>query len=176
MLRYLIPLGIFFIIGLFLYVGLELNPRDIGVTAVGKPIPDFTLVQVLDTQKTLTNKDLFGKVSLLNAWASWCVTCRHEHPLLMQLATETNIPIYGLNYQDNLADAQALLTQTGNPYTASGFDEKGQVGVALGLTGTPETFIIDKQGIIRYKQTGPLTAQVLTEKILPLMQQLGKGL
>lgn len=172
MLRYLAPLGLFAIIGTFLYVGLERNPRDIGVTAVGKPLPNFTLVQVLDTQKTLTHKDFLNKVTLLNAWASWCATCRHEHPLLMQLATETTIPIYGLNYQDNLADARAILQQTGNPYIASGFDEKGQVGVALGLTGTPETFVIDKQGIIRYKQTGPLTVEGLTKEILPLIQQL----
>lgn len=172
MLRYLVPLGFFAVIGTFLYVSLERNSHDIGVTAVGKSIPPFTLTQVVDTQKTLTDKELLGKVSLLNAWASWCATCRHEHPLLMQLATEMAIPIYGLNYQDNLADAQALLQQTGNPYIASGSDEKGQVGIALGLTGTPETFVIDKQGIIRYKQTGPLTAQVLTEEILPLIQQL----
>jgi len=172
MLRYLIPLGIFAVISLFLYIGLGLNPRDIGVTTVGKPLPAFTLTHVLDTEKTLTDKDLLGKVALLNAWASWCVTCRHEHPLLMQLAAETAIPIYGLNYQDDLAEAQTLLKETGNPYIASGFDEHGQVGIALGLTGTPETFIVDKQGIIRYKQTGPLTVKVLSEEILPLLQRL----
>lgn len=172
MTRYLLPLGLFVIVGIFLGISLNRDPHDIGVTAVGKKIPVFLLVQVLDSNKTLSDKDLLGKVSLFNAWASWCTTCRLEHPLLMQLAKEMNVPIYGLNYLDNLSEAKTLLAQTGNPYLASGFDERGQVGIAWGLTGTPETFVVDKKGIIRYKQIGNLTPDVLDKEILPLIEKL----
>lgn len=172
MFRHLIPLSLVAIIGIFLYIGLDRNPHDIGVTAVGKSIPAFALTQVLDTQKTLTEGDLLGKVSLLNVWASWCITCRHEHPLLMQLATETDISLYGLNYLDDPVKAKTLLQKIGNPYIASGLDAQGQVGIALGLTGTPETFIIDKKGIIRHKVIGSLTKVELEQKIFPLIERL----
>lgn len=174
MLRYLLPLGIFIVLAVFLYLGLSLDPRDIGSTRLGKPAPVFTLPQVEDTQKSLSHQDFLGKVSLLNTWASWCVTCRYEHPLLMELAKTTHIPIYGLNYKDNLTDARTLLAQNGNPYIANGFDEHGRVGMDWGITGTPETFVIDKQGIVRYKQAGPLEEKLLQEKILPLIKELEK--
>lgn len=175
MLRYLLPLGIFVILAGFLYVGLSLNPRDIGSTRLDKPAPSFTLPQLNDTNKTLSDKDFLGKVSLFNAWASWCVTCREEHPLLMELAQTGKLSIYGLNYKDKLADAQAVLKQTGNPFIANGFDEHGRVGMDWGVTGTPETFVIDKQGIVRYKQTGPLNEEILRQKILPLIEKLEKS-
>jgi len=172
--KYLLPLGIFFILTGFLYIGLSLNPRDIGSTRIDKPAPAFSLPQVNDIEKTLTNQDFIGKVSLLNAWASWCTTCRYEHPVLMQLA-RYKINIYGLNYKDNLDEARQLLARDGNPYIASGFDEKGIVGIEWGLTGTPETFVIDKQGIVRYKHTGQLTVDIVKQKILPLIQTLEKA-
>lgn len=174
MLRYLLPLGLFIVIAGFLYVGLDLNPRDIGSTRLDKPAPVFSLPQVEDTSKLLSNNDFFGKVSLLNVWASWCVSCRYEHPLLMQLAAQDKMIIYGLNYKDDLAEARKVLTQSGNPYLLNGFDEEGHVGIEWGVTGTPETFIIDKQGIVRYKHTGPLTEDILQKKILPLVNALQK--
>jgi len=173
MLRYLLPLGIFLVLTGFLYVGLSLNPRDIGSTWLNKPAPNFTLPQLEDNHKTLSNQDFINKVALFNAWASWCVSCRYEHPLLMQLAK--TIPIYGLNYKDNLAAARALLANSGNPYVANAFDESGRVGMDWGVTGTPETFVLDKQGIVRYKHTGPLDEKVWQEKILPLIRKLEKS-
>jgi len=172
MVRYLIPLGLFSVLALFLYVGLSLNPRDIGSTRVDKPAPTFTLPQVADTTQIMSDQTFLGKVSIFNAWASWCVSCRYEHPLLMQLAQNSNIPIYGLNYKDKLEDARAMLARDGNPYTANAFDETGKVGMDWGIIGTPETFIIDKKGIVRYKHTGPLTVDVLKETILPLIKEL----
>jgi len=171
MIRYFLPLAIFIILAIFLYVGLSLNPRDIGSTRIDKPAPPFTLPQVSNPSNTFSNKDFLGKVSLFNAWASWCVSCRNEHPLLMQLKEKGYI-IYGLNYKDTLIDARNLLANTGDPYFASGFDEEGRVGIDWGVTGTPETFIVDKQGIVRYKHIGPLSVKLLKNKILPLINEL----
>jgi cytochrome c biogenesis protein CcmG/thiol:disulfide interchange protein DsbE len=171
MIRYLLPLVLFTVLAVFLYRGLDLNPRDLGSTRIDKPVPAFTLPDVLEPHRTISEKDFLGKVSLLNVWASWCTTCRYEHPLLMQLARQ-KFYIYGLNYKDKLADARATLTQSGNPYIANAFDEKGFVGIDWGVTGTPETFIIDQQGIVRYKHTGALTAELLQSQILPLIKKL----
>jgi len=174
MFRYLLPLGIFVVLAGFLYVGLGLNPRDIGSTRLDKPAPEFSLPQVTDLQKTLSHNDFKGKVSLFNVWASWCQTCRYEHPLLMQLSKQTQIPIYGLNFKDKIDAARHILQQEGNPYIASGFDEKGLTGIDWGVTGTPETFVVDKQGIVRLKWVGPLTVETLQNKVLPLIQTLQK--
>ena len=171
MIRYLLPLVIFIILTGFLYAGLSLNPRDIGSTRLDKPAPTFSLPQLNDPNAIFSDKDFLGKVSLFNAWASWCVSCRHEHPLLMQLQKKGHV-IYGLNYKDTLTDAQNLLNNTGNPYLASGFDAKGRVGIDWGVTGTPETFIVDKKGFVRYKHIGPLTVDLLQTKILPLINDL----
>jgi cytochrome c biogenesis protein CcmG/thiol:disulfide interchange protein DsbE len=172
MARYLLPLGIFAILASFLYAGLSLNPRDIGSTRLDKVAPTFTLPTVEDPSKTLNQQVFLGKVSLFNAWASWCVSCRQEHPVLMQLAQYTQIPIYGLNYKDNLDDARNVLQKQGNPYLANAFDEKGRIGMDWGVIGTPETFIVDKRGVVRYKHIGPLSPEVLQQKILPLIKQL----
>ena len=172
MVRYLLPLGIFTILAAFLYVGLSLDPRDIGSTRLDKAAPAFTLPLLDDSSKTLTQQAFQGKVSLFNAWASWCAPCLQEHPVLMQLAQYTQIPIYGLNYKDTAADARELLAKHGNPYLASGFDEKGRVGMDWGVIGTPETFVVDKHGVVRYKHVGPLNPDILKQKILPLIKQL----
>lgn len=175
MLRYLLPLSIFIILTFFLARGLTLNPRDIGTTRLNKPAPTFNLPQLQNPAQTLSDKDFLGKVSLLNVWASWCVTCRQEHPLLMALAQQEKVTIYGLNYKDKIADATAVLTRTGNPYVANAFDEAGRVGMDWGVTGTPETFVIDKQGMVRYKHTGPLFEELIREKILPLIRELERS-
>ncbi len=175
MLRYSLPLAIFFILAIFLLIGLKLNPRDIGSTLIDKPAPSFVLPQLENTANTLSDKDFLGKVSMLNVWASWCTTCRYEHPLLMALAKNQKIAIYGLNYKDTLTEARDVLLNDGNPYLSNAFDQKGNTGIDWGVTGTPETFIIDKKGIVRYKHTGQLTEKVLQETIFPLIDTLEKS-
>jgi cytochrome c biogenesis protein CcmG/thiol:disulfide interchange protein DsbE len=171
MLRYSLPLIITFVLGAFLYVGLSKDPRNIGSTRIDKPAPAFTLPQLRDPSKTLSNQDFTGKVSLFNVWASWCVTCRYEHDLLMFMA-QKGYTVYGLNYKDTLAEGRMILRRAGNPYVANGFDENGLVGMDWGVTGTPESFVIDKQGIVRYKHTGQLTRDIWQKEIEPLMQKL----
>ena len=172
MIRYSLPLGIFLVLVVFLYLGLYLNPRELESTLLNKPLPVFSLPQVNDPQKTIQHLDLQGKISMLNVWASWCVSCRQEHPLLMELARQKVVALYGLNWKDTLADAQDWLKQRGNPYQASAFDHSGRVGIDYGVTGTPETFLIDKKGLIRYKHVGPLTVDDFEKKIWPLIEKL----
>ncbi|HEX3630928.1 MAG TPA: DsbE family thiol:disulfide interchange protein [Casimicrobiaceae bacterium] len=172
MLRWSIPLAVFVVLVAFLWAGLGRDPREVPSPLIGKPAPAFQLVQLHDTGKTLATGDLKGKVWLLNVWASWCVSCRVEHPLLLQLAKASVVPVYGLDYKDKADDALAWLAQHGNPYTASIVDSDGKVGIDYGVYGVPETFLIDKAGVVRYKQIGPLTVEALQQKILPLVRQL----
>lgn len=172
MIRYLLPLFIFLGLGAFLFQGLKLNPRDLGSTRIDKAAPAFEAPQLIQADKTFSNTDFMGKVSIFNAWASWCVSCRQEHPVLMQLAQYTDIPIYGLNYKDTRSEALDVLKKDGNPYQVNAFDPKGLIGMDWGVIGTPETFIVDKQGVVRYKHVGPLHGEVLKNEILPLIKQL----
>jgi cytochrome c biogenesis protein CcmG, thiol:disulfide interchange protein DsbE len=172
--RWSIPLAIFVVLIGFLYVGLSRDPREVPSPLIDKPAPAFALSQLHDPERKLTNDDLKGKVWLLNVWASWCASCREEHPLLMQLAASQTVPIYGLDYKDKPDAGRAWLAQNGNPYTASALDLDGRVGIDYGVYGVPETFLIDKQGVVRYKQIGPLTADSLRQKILPLVKELQK--
>ncbi len=170
--KFLIPLAVFVVLLGFLGVGLTLNPREVPSPLIDKAAPAFSLSQLHEADKTLTPADLKGKVWLLNVWASWCVSCRQEHPLLVELGKSNVVPIYGLNYKDQRLDALKWLDQFGNPYTASIVDADGKVGIDYGVYGVPETFLIDKEGVIRYKQIGPITPQVLQEKLLPMIRNL----
>jgi cytochrome c biogenesis protein CcmG, thiol:disulfide interchange protein DsbE len=170
--RYLAPLLIFAVLVVFLYKGLSLNPRQLQSTLIDKPAPTFSLPSLTDPEKTINSADLKGEVWLLNVWASWCVSCRQEHPLLIQLAKQSALKIYGLNYKDERADALAWLARHGDPYIDSAIDAKGRTGMDYGVTGTPETFVIDKQGMVRYKYVGPLSVEVFTQQIWPLVQTL----
>jgi cytochrome c biogenesis protein CcmG/thiol:disulfide interchange protein DsbE len=170
--RYLIPLGMFSILLIFLYIGLGKDPRKLDSTLINKPMPVFNLSKVSDLNAKITDKDLLGKVTLLNVWASWCVTCRQEHPLLTELARRKVIDIYGLNWKDTLPKAKAWLNDEGNPYIASAFDPSGRAGIDYGVTGTPETFIIDKKGIVRYKHIGAISIDNFKETIWPIVQKL----
>jgi cytochrome c biogenesis protein CcmG/thiol:disulfide interchange protein DsbE len=172
MTRFLLPLGIFVVLVGFLLVGLNLNPRQVPSPLIGKPAPEFQLQQLHQAEQTLTSKDNLGKVWLLNVWASWCVSCREEHPLLVELAKSGIVPVYGLNYKDQRDDALRWLKQFGNPYTVSIVDPEGRTGIDYGVYGVPETYVIDKNGIIRYKQIGPVTVEALQTKILPLVKEL----
>lgn len=170
--RFFFPLGIFLVLSVFLAVGLNLNPREVPSPLIDKPAPPFRLAQLQDPRKTLDPGDLKGSVWILNVWASWCVACLQEHPLLVELARQNLVSIYGLNYKDGRDNALTWLGKHGNPYTLSAMDADGRVGIDYGVYGVPETYVIDKNGVIRFKQIGPVTPKVLKEKILPLIRQL----
>ena len=169
--RYLTPLVLFLALAALLYKGLALNPREVPSPLIGKPAPEFSLPELKDTSRQLSHSDFLGKVSLLNVWATWCVSCRAEHPLLMQLARQ-GVTIYGLDYKDNREDAKRWLQRFGDPYVANAFDADGRVGIDWGVYGTPETFVIDQRGIIRHKHIGPLTQEAIQGEILPLIKKL----
>ena len=171
-LRYLVPLAIFAILVAFLYRGLSLDPKRVPSPLVGKPMPEFSLPRLQDPAATLSDSDLRGKVSVLNIWATWCVSCRAEHTVLLQLARESTVDIYGLNYKDERPAAQQWLQQLGDPYVANAFDADGRAGIDWGVYGAPETFIMDKQGVVRHKHIGPLTVDDLNSTILPLIAEL----
>ena len=171
-LRYLVPLLLFLLLAGLLYRGLALDPKIVPSPLIGKPMPDFTLPRLADASASISDDDLRGKVTALNIWATWCVSCRAEHDVLLELARTGKVDIYGLNYKDNRPDAQRWLQQLGNPYVANAFDADGRTGIDWGVYGAPETFIIDRHGIIRHKHIGPLTREVVTSEILPLVARL----
>ncbi len=172
MMRFIWPFVIFIVLAGFLLVGLNLNPREVPSPLIDKPAPAFTLPQLHDPSRQFSSQEMKGQVWLLNVWASWCVSCRQEHPVLMDLASQNIVPIYGLDYKDKRADGMAWLRNGGDPYVLSIVDKEGRVGIDYGVYGVPETYVIDKQGIIRYKQIGPVTVASLQEKILPLVAEL----
>jgi len=167
-----LPLGIFLVLAVFLAAGLGLNPREVPSPLIDKAAPAFRLPQLQDPGRTLGTDDLKGNVWILNVWASWCVACLEEHPILVGFSKRNVLPVYGLNYKDKREDALKWLDKHGNPYTLSMEDSDGRVGIDYGVYGVPETYVIDRNGIIRYKRTGPVTEQILQEKILPLVRQL----
>jgi len=171
-LTFLIPLGVFVLVVVLLGVGLTLNPREVPSPFIGKPAPAFAVPQLHNPGESLSSDTFRGQVSLLNVWASWCVSCRQEHPLLVELSQSGQVPIYGLNYKDERGAALGWLQRLGNPYRASAFDADGRVGIDWGVYGVPETFVIDRKGIIRHKFTGPLTREAIDGTLLPLVRQL----
>jgi cytochrome c biogenesis protein CcmG/thiol:disulfide interchange protein DsbE len=171
-LRYLIPLAVFGLLVAFFAVGLTRDPREVPSPLVDKPAPAFKLAQLHEPQLAFAPEDMKGKVWLLNVWASWCVSCRVEHPLLVEMAKTRVVPIVGLNYKDKRDDGVQWLAKFGNPYALSAYDVDGRVGIDFGVYGVPETFVIDKQGVVRYKQIGPITPEALEKKILPLIRKL----
>lgn len=170
--RFLIPLGIFIVLVIFLGIGLKLDPREVPSPLIGKPAPDFKLALLSDPARQLSPADLQGKVWLFNVWASWCGSCRQEHDLLLSLARQGSVPIYGMDYKDQASDARAVLARFGNPYVETVMDSDGRTGMNYGVYGVPETYLVDKKGIIRLKHTGPLTQEILDKKILPLAKEL----
>jgi cytochrome c biogenesis protein CcmG/thiol:disulfide interchange protein DsbE len=173
--RFLVPLGLFAVLGVFLFRGLSLNPREVPSPLINKPAPAFSLTRLDDPSQTIKREDLLGKVWILNVWASWCAPCRQEHPLVVAFAQRNQVPVYGLNYKDKRDAAQAWLRGLGDPYVATLVDADGKVGIDYGVYGVPETFVVDAQGVIRYKQIGPLTEEAIRDKIEPLLKQLSAG-
>ncbi len=171
-LRYSIPLVIFAVIAAFLFKGLGMNPREIPSPLIGKSVPAFSLPSLEQAGTQITDKDLLGNIYLLNVWATWCVSCRAEHETLVELSRSGQVEIVGLNWKDDRDKAQVWLRQLGNPYLVNIFDEKGRTAIDLGVYGAPETFLVDTQGIIRFKHAGPVTLELFNTRILPLIEQL----
>ena len=170
----LLPLLLFLGLAVLLGIGLMLNPREVPSPLIGKPVPAFDLPPVEGRTLGLSSADLKGEVSLVNVFASWCTACREEHPLLMELKKNGIVPIHGLNYKDKPNDAESWLNELGDPYTRTGADFNGRVGIEWGVYGVPETFVVDRNGRIAYKLIGPLTPKALRNKILPLISELRK--
>jgi cytochrome c biogenesis protein CcmG/thiol:disulfide interchange protein DsbE len=170
--RYLIPLALFVVLAGFLFVGLGLKPREVPSPLVNKPAPAFVLPRLDNPAVQVAAEQLKGQVWVLNVFASWCTPCLTEHPLVTQLAREPGIQVIGLNYKDKAEDAKAWLGRHGNPYATVVVDRDGRVGIDYGVYGVPETFVIDKEGVIRFKQIGPITPEALRDKIVPLVRKL----
>jgi len=170
----LTPLVVFMGLLVLFGIGLTMNPREIPSPLIGKPVPVFDLPPVKGRELGLSSKSLQGEVSLVNVFASWCTACREEHPLLMDLRRRGTMPIHGLNYKDRPDDASRWLDELGDPYTRTGADINGRVGIEWGVYGVPETFVIDRHGRIAYKHIGPLTLNAMQQKILPLVSELRK--
>jgi cytochrome c biogenesis protein CcmG/thiol:disulfide interchange protein DsbE len=170
--RYLLPLAGFIILAGFLAAGLRLDPKEIPSPLINKPAPAFSVPTLFDAEQPIGTEQLRGQVWLLNVWASWCVACRQEHPLLNELAGQNVLPIVGLNYKDQRNDAINWLGELGNPYTIIAHDLKGDVGIDYGVYGVPESFLIDKKGQIRYKQIGPFSEENIQQTLLPLVKTL----
>jgi cytochrome c biogenesis protein CcmG/thiol:disulfide interchange protein DsbE len=167
--RALIPLAVFIALAGFLAMGLRLDPREVPSPLIDKPAPAFAAPTLADPGRTLSRDDLLGQVWMLNVWASWCAACRDEHPLLLHFAQRRQLTLIGLNYKDEREAGTAWLQRLGNPYTDSLFDPQGRIGLDYGVYGVPETFVIDRQGVVRYKHVGPLTREVLRDRIEPLL-------
>jgi len=170
--RFLLPALLFAVISLFLYKGLSKNPRDLPSALIGKPAPAFTLPVLGQESQQWSPTELAGKVWLLNVWGSWCAACQVEHPLLNDLAKTGTVPIIGLAWKDKPAASIAWLKRFGDPYQVVVSDIDGRAGIARGVYGAPETFVVDKQGIIRFKHVGPITPELMQTKLMPLLRQL----
>jgi cytochrome c biogenesis protein CcmG/thiol:disulfide interchange protein DsbE len=170
--KLLVPLGVFLVLTAFLFAGLWRDPREVPSPLIDKPAPQFSLARLDDPAIKLATADMKGQVWLLNVWASWCVACREEHPLLVELGKAKIVPIIGLNYKDQPEPGKQWLAQFGDPYTTSVMDRDGSVGIDFGVYGVPETFVIDKQGVIRFKHVGPMTPEVLQTRVVPLLKEL----
>jgi len=168
-----LPLVLFLILVGFFAKGLFLNPREVPSPFIGRTAPAFTLPLVEDPSKTFSPADLKGQVWVLNVWAPWCVSCRQEHPVLMQVAQSGRVPLVGLNWKDKQREARDLLARTGSPYFAVPEDLDGKVGINYGVTGTPETYLIDQAGIVRMKHIGPISPEVWQTKFDPKLKELG---
>ncbi len=172
--KFLIPLILFVVLIVFLAIGLNRDPHEVPSPLINKPAPAFEVPQLADPTKSFSPASMKGQVWILNVWASWCVACREEHPVLVELAKSQVAPVVGLDYKDKREDAMAMLAKQGNPYLLSVFDANGRVGIDYGVYGVPETYVIDKEGVIRFKHIGPLTIDILNQKIFPLISELKK--
>jgi cytochrome c biogenesis protein CcmG/thiol:disulfide interchange protein DsbE len=170
--RLALPLGLLATVLAVLAVGLTLNPRELPSPLIGRMAPRFALPELRDPSRIVTPDDMNGRVWLLNVWASWCVACRQEHALLVDLSRTGAVPLIGLDYKDNRNAGLEWLHDAGDPYILSLADGSGRTAMDFGVYGVPETFVIDRSGVIRYRHTGPLSAEDLQGRILPLVKEL----
>jgi cytochrome c biogenesis protein CcmG/thiol:disulfide interchange protein DsbE len=173
--KFLLPLLLFIVLVIFLAIGLNRDPQEVPSPLINKPAPAFEIPQLSEANQSFSPASMKGQVWILNVWASWCVACREEHPVLVELAKSKIAPIIGLDYKDKREDALAMLAKQGNPYLLSAFDANGRVGIDYGVYGVPETYVIDKTGMIRFKHIGPITMNILNQKIYPLITELQKS-
>jgi cytochrome c biogenesis protein CcmG/thiol:disulfide interchange protein DsbE len=173
--KFLIPLVLFIVLVVFLAIGLNRDPHEVPSPLIGKAAPAFEIPQLGEANKSFSPASMKGQVWILNVWASWCVACREEHPVLVELAKSQVAPLIGLDYKDKREDALAMLAKQGNPYLLSAFDADGRVGINYGVYGVPETYVIDQLGVIRFKHIGPITIDLLNQKIFPLISELKKS-
>src|SRR5688572_5839120 len=173
LLRFVIPIGLFAALVAFLYVGLGRDKLTLPSPLIGKPAPQFELPRVDDPSKTISNREFAGRPYVVNIWGSWCVACREEHEALMEIARRGEVPLIGLNWKDELPQAQRWLQVLGNPYVVSAFDAEGNVGIDWGAYGAPETFLIDARGIVVHKRVSPMTVDVWERDFLPLIKRSG---
>ncbi|MBU3069967.1 DsbE family thiol:disulfide interchange protein [Aestuariicella sp. G3-2] len=173
-LKLFIPLMIFVVLAVFFWRGLSLDPTDMPSALIDRPMPAFSLPTVNDATRVVSEGDLKGEVTLLNVWATWCISCRVEHPYLVELAAQ-GVKIVGVNYKDDVQEAQKWLKNLHNPYVYSIVDADGRLGIDLGVFGAPETYVLDRQGVIRYKHVGVIDDKVWTEEIKPIVDALKKG-
>ncbi len=171
MLRAIIPAALFIVLAGFLWIGLYKDPSLVPSPLIGKPVPEFTLSTLKDPTKNITQADFAADYALINVWATWCVACKQEHQALLNLAAQ-GVPIFGLNYKDDRQSAIQWLLEDGDPYVMSAFDESGRVAIDFGVYGAPETFLIDRQGIIRHKLVGVMTPGIWQNQFVPKINQL----
>ena len=177
MIRFLLPAFIFIVLAGFLFVGLYKDPSLVPSPLIGKPVPVFAVSTLRDPEKTVTDKDLQGKIALVNVWATWCPACKQEHDMLLQLAQQVKIPIYGLNYKEtSRAAAIQWLEEYGDPYVFNVYDKSGRIGIDFGVYGAPETFLIDEMGIIHHKLVGIMTPEVWENQFVPIINKLAGNL
>lgn len=169
---YLLPLLVFLGLSVYFAIGLGKDPSKLPSALIDKPVPQFDLPPLLEDLPGLATADFGGEVVMVNVFASWCIPCRLEHPLITKLADDGILPIFGINYKDEKADATAWLKELGNSYTRIGWDLSGRVGIDWGVYGVPETYIIGKQGRIRYKYVGPIYREMLDETLIPIILEL----
>ena len=168
--KFIVPFGLFALLGVFLYVGLHRDPSYVPSPLIGKPAPEFTLPSLQDPAYPVSSKDLAGRPWVLNVWGTWCAGCRQEHPVLLQIARQTSVPIIGLDWKDDATEAQRWLAELGNPYAAVAFDSDGRVAIDWGVYGAPETFLIGADGKVLYKHIAPMTLEVWAKEFEPRIQ------
>ncbi|MCW8969913.1 MAG: DsbE family thiol:disulfide interchange protein [Rhodospirillales bacterium] len=170
---YFLPLLVFVVLGAYFAVGLQKDPRELPSMLIDRKVPEFSMPALEGFERGFASTDLKGRVSLVNIFGSWCVACLQEHPFLMELKQQNAIPIYGIDWREKERSAgPAWLRRHGNPYTLVGDDPDSRVSIDFGVTGAPETFIVDKEGVVRYKHVGPVTARVWQETLLPIVEEL----
>ncbi|MBB4212332.1 cytochrome c biogenesis protein CcmG/thiol:disulfide interchange protein DsbE [Rhodothalassium salexigens DSM 2132] len=173
--RALLPIAVFIALTVLLYGALSRNPRELNSALIDKPAPTFDLPALYEGGPGLSSDDLrAGRPAIVNVFASWCTPCRAEHPQLMTLSDRLDLPVYGINYKDTQAAGQRFLDDLGNPYDAVGVDADGRLGIDLGVYGVPETYVVDGQGVIRFKHAGPLTPRLIETELMPALEAAGR--